>query len=65
MIESNETSVLAWANWQHSAGNTVMDKRENIFITTMYLYSDHKDIRCFIPESVKYFVANNELFNRN
>ena len=65
MIESNETSALAWAHWQHSTGDIKMIEKENSVITFMYQLDSYSDLRCFIPESVKYFIANNELLNRN
>ena len=65
MIESNETSALAWAHWEHSTGDIKMIEKENSVITFMYQLDSYSDLRCFIPESVKYFVMESILFNLN
>ena len=65
MIESNETSALAWNHWEHSARDVKMPEIEGEVITFIYQYDWGFDLRCFIPESVKYFVMENILFNLN
>ena len=65
MIESNETSALAWQHWKQSAGDIRMPEYESELITFQYQFDSCMDLRCFIPESVKYFVMETVLFNLN
>ena len=65
MTELNETLILAWAHWKHSARDTRMPKYESELITFQYQFDSCMDLRCFIPESVKYFVMETVLFNLN